>query len=423
MRILFVTQFFWPEMRTAPMNLGALAEDLATKGHDVLVITGVPNHPLGRVYEGYEMKLWQWEEVNGFRILRLPLFPDHSQSIIRRLLNYGSFSLSATTLGVTLTRKFHPDVIFAYFAPLTAGWTVKVIRSFHRVPVVYWITDIWPENFRASGMRIGDRTYNWLRRIEDWGYRQAQAICVDSPGYKKNLLEKGVPEEKIHVVAEWADEKLFYPVERDIALGETFGFKDKFNILYGGNLGPVQKLDTVIEAARLLEDLEKVQFVFIGDGTAEQELKSLAARYNLNNVRFIPRQPMERMREFFAWGDALLVHLKRTPIFELQLPSKVLAYMASGRPILNGVAGTVAEIIDQAQCGLSFPPEDHEALADLVREFYAMSAEQREAMGLRGREAYLSQYSRTVQVQRLERILQEVVTQHKSQDSVLQAIP
>jgi glycosyltransferase involved in cell wall biosynthesis len=363
------------------------------------------------------MKLWQWEETRGFKILRLPLFPDHSQSSFRRLLNYTSFTLSASTLGVWKTRAFQPDVIFAYFAPLTATWTVRVIRTFHRVPVVYWITDLWPENFRASGMSISDGTYSRLRNLEDWGYRQAQAICVDSPGYKKNLLGKGVPEEKIHIVAEWADEQLFYPVERDPDLGKTFGLAGRFNIIYGGNLGPVQKLETVIEAARLLTDLEKIQFVFIGDGTAEQDLKSLAEEYNLHNVRFIPRQPMERMRDFFAWADALLVHLKRTPIFELQLPSKVLAYMACERPILNGVAGTVAEIIDQAQCGRSFPPEDPEALAGLVREFYALPADQRKTMGQSGRATYLAQYSRSIQVQRLEQILQDVVEERKRQDS------
>jgi glycosyltransferase involved in cell wall biosynthesis len=417
MRILFVTQFFWPETRTAPINLGALAEDLAAKGHEVLVITSVPNHPLGKVYDGYKMKLWQWEEARGFKILRLPLFPDHSQSTFRRLLNYTSFTLSASTLGVWKTKSFQPDIIFAYFAPITAAWTVRTIRAFHRAPVVYWITDLWPENFRASGMSISDGAYARLRSFEDWGYKQARVICVDSPGYKKNLLEKGVPEEKIHIVAEWADEQLFYPVERDPDLGKNFGLTGRFNILYGGNLGPVQKLDTVIEAARLLTDLEEIQFVFIGDGTAQQELKSLVDEYNLHNVRFIPRQPMERMRDFFAWADALLVHLKRTPIFELQLPSKVLAYMACERPILNGVAGTVAEIIDQAQCGRSFPPEDPKALAGLVREFYALPADQRKAMGQSGRATYLAQYSRSIQVQRLEQILQDVVEERKRQDS------
>ncbi len=413
MRILFLTQFFWPEMRTAPTNLGGLAEDLAAKGHEVLVITGVPNHPQGTVYDGYEMKLWQWEKARGFKILRLPLFPDHSQSLFRRLLNYSSFSLSAAILGMALTRGFQPDVIFSYFAPITAAWTARVARAFHRAPVVYWITDLWPENFRAAGMKIGDRTYAWLRRFEDWGYKQAAAICVDSPGYKKNLLEKHVPEVRIHVVAEWADEQLFYPVERDPALGETYGLVGKFNILYGGNLGPVQKLDVVIEAARLLTYLNDLQFVFIGDGNAEQQLKEMVQSYELTNVRFIPRQPMERMRDFFAWADALLVHLKRTPIFELQLPSKVLAYMACGRPILNGVAGTVADIIAGAQCGLSVPPEEPQAMAALARRFYLMSPSEREIMGRRGREAYLAQYSRRIQVERLERILQETAAQYR----------
>ncbi len=405
MRILFVTQFFWPETRTAPINLGALAEDLAAKGHEVLVITGFPNHPLGRIYEGYAIRPWQWEEARGFKILRLPLYPDHSNSLAKRVLNFGSFSLSATTLGIVLTRGFQPDVIFAYFAPITAAWTVRVIRAFRHAPVVYWITDLWPENFRAAGMNMSERTYRWLRRFEDWGYKQANAICVDSPGYKKNLVAKGVPGDKIHVVAEWADETLFYPVERDDVLGETYGLAGKFNIVYGGNLGPVQKLDTVIHAAREVMDLEDVQFVFIGDGTEEGALKALAQRFELENVRFIPRQPMERMRDFFAWADVLLVHLQRTPIFELQLPSKVLAYMACARPILNGVAGTVAEIIEDAQCGLSCVPEDPTSMAELVRTFYSMPKTKREEMGQRGREAYLSHYCRAVQVKRIESIL------------------
>ena len=165
MHILFLTQFFWPETRTAPTNLAALAEDLTKKGHEVLVVTGVPNHPLGRVYDGYKTKLWQWEEARGFKILRLPLFPDHSGSAKRRLLNYGSFTLSATTLGTWFSRHFPADIIFAYYAPLTMGWTAYFLNLFHRVPLVYWITDIWPENFRASGMQISDRVYGWLRHF------------------------------------------------------------------------------------------------------------------------------------------------------------------------------------------------------------------------------------------------------------------
>lgn len=349
MRILFITQFFWPEVRTAPTNLGFLAEDLAKNGHDVLVVTGVPNHPLGKIYDNYKMKLWQWEVTRGFKILRLPLIPNHSQSILWRGLNYASFTLSAMTLGIGLTLGFNADVIFAYYAPLNIGGIVKMLKIFHKVPVVYWVTDLWPENFSASGINISRRVYAFLRRFEDFGYRQSSMICVDSPGYKKNLLRKGVPAKKIRVVAEWADETLFFPVEKDETIGRKFGLTDKFNIMYGGNLGDVQKLETVIESAILVSDLTDIQIVFIGDGNAESRLKKLSRYYNLSNVNFISRKPMEQMRYFFAWADVLLVHLKKEPVFELQLPSKVLAYMASERPILNGVAGTVADIIEQSQ--------------------------------------------------------------------------
>jgi colanic acid biosynthesis glycosyl transferase WcaI len=409
MKILLVTQFFWPEERTAPTNLGALAEDLAAGGHDVMVVTGVPNHPLGHVYDGYEMKLWQWERARGFRILRLPLVPDHSESPARRMLNYGSFTLSANTLGLWLSRRFRADVVFAYYAPPTMGLTSYLLRLLRRVPVVYWITDVWPENYRAAGIRMSERTYARLRRFEDWGYRQAAAICVDSPGYETNLRTKGVPADKIHVVAEWADENLFHPVERDPGLGEAFGLASRFNVMYGGNLGKVQHLSTAVEAASLVQDLEDVQFVFVGDGTDEPNLRRQVAEMKLGNVRFIPRRPMQEMPSFFAWADALLAHLQRSPIFELQLPSKVLAYLACGRPILCAVPGAVETIVRETGAGVACPSEDPRAMADLVRTLRAMPTSDREAMGRSGREAHLATYNRRVQVDRLEEILLGVV--------------
>jgi glycosyltransferase involved in cell wall biosynthesis len=405
MKILFVTQFFWPESRTAPTNLGALAEDLAKKGHEVLVVTSVPSHPLGKVYDGYRMKLWQWETARGFSILRLPLFPDHSNSASRRLLNYGSFLLSATLLGNLLTRSFQADVIFAYYAPLTMGYIAGITKRLKQVPLIYWITDLWPENFQAVGAVSSELGFQFLRRVEDWSYRQANAICVDSPGFERNLQQKGVSLEKIHVVAEWADETIFMPVERDEALGKVFGLVGKFNIIYGGNLGTVQHLSTVVESANLVQDLTDVQFVFIGDGTDLDNLRHRVAELNLRNVQFIARQPMDIMKDFFAWADALLVHLQDTPVFRLQLPSKVIAYLACGRPILCGVPGAVETVVRDAQAGVFCQAEDPRGMAEQVRLLHAMTEEERKEMGRRGYQTYLKKYTRQVQVKKLENIM------------------
>lgn len=408
MRILLLSQFFWPEMRTAPTNLAAMAADLSEKGHDVRVITGFPNHPLGRIYDGYHQKLWQRDQYKKASILRLPLYPDHSKAFSRRMLSFTSFALSSSVLGPILSRGFKPDVIFAYFAPLTIGPVAKWYSMLFGVPLVYWITDLWPENLLATEAKIPEKVFKVLRMMEDWSYAQASRICVDSPGFRTNLLEKGVADEKIEVVTEWAEEDLFYPVPYDESLADEYELRGKFNIIYGGNFGTVQGLDTVVRAAEQLLDLTDVQFVFIGDGNEEAQLKDLALSLALPNVRFIPRQPMEEIHKFFALAEVLLVHLKDKPIFHLQLPSKVLAYMACGRPILCAISGSAEQIVLDGGAGLSCPSEDPDSIAQLVRQFYTMDETQREAMGASARQSYLQKHTRSVQVARIESILQSV---------------
>lgn len=409
MRILLLTQFFWPEMRTAPINLASMAADLRTRGHKVQVVTGFPNHPLGKIYDGYRQRLWQWDEYKRVSVLRLPLFPDHSKFLARRLINFSSFATSAAVLGPALCRSFKPDVLFVYFAPITIGWTARWYSAVFHAPIVYWITDLWIENLIASGVKFGYRMHRILRRFEDWCYRQASHICVDSPGFKGYLIEKGITSDKIHIVTEWAEEDLFFPVEYDEQLAAQHGLSGKFNIVYGGNLGTVQALHTVVEAAEQLVSLPDFQFVFIGDGNEIEHLKRMVADRNLSNIRFIERQPMQEIHRFFALADVLLVHLKKEPIFALQLPSKVLAYMACGRPILCAVSGSVEQVVLDAGAGLSCPSEDSVAMAVLARRFYIMSRNQREAMGNNARVAYLTNYTRSIQGQRMEKILQKTI--------------
>lgn len=408
MRILLLSQFFWPEERTAPTNLAAMAADLHQKGHDLLIITGFPNHPFGKVYEGYRQRLWQWDSYQGVPILRLPLYPNHSTSLKKRLLNYFSFMLSAIVLGTFTTIRFRPEILFVYYAPLTMGWPATWLKLISGAKLVYWVTDLWPENLRATGARISDRLYKLLRRIEDWGYRQADQIFVDSPGYRTNLIEKGVTNDKIQVIVEWADENLFFPVQREKTLAEQFGLANKFNIIYGGNLGTVQGLTTVVDAAALVQHLPDVQFVFIGDGNEVDALQLQTKQKQLTNVTFIARQPMQEIHRFFAWADVLLVHLKAKPIFQLQLPSKIIAYLACGRPILCAVPGSSAKVVTDANAGLCCPSENPEALAEAIITIRQMSAQGRETLGRNGYQTYLRNYTREVQVNRIDALFQQL---------------
>lgn len=405
MNILLLTQFYWPEVRSAPNNLAALAEDLQHAGHDVTVITGFPNHPFGRIYDGYRQRLRQWDDVRGVPVLRIPLYPDHSLSSARRLLHYGSFALTAATIGAWTTRKMDIDVIIVYLPPWTNWLPIRVLQLIHAVPLVYIVTDVWPESLMGIGRNLPSWQMRATNRLVASVIGRASAICVNSAGYEALLRERGVPADRLEILIDFADDDVFHPTDPDPELAHRYGMAGRFNVLYGGNLGAAQGLEAVIEAAALLADLPNVQFVFIGDGTHEKELKQLAAARRLDNVRFIDRQPMSEMRRFFALAEVLVMHLTDSPVFELQVPSKTIAYMACGRPILCAVAGSAATIIEEAGAGLCCRPSDPQDISAKVRELHAMTPRERSRLGDNGRTAYLAKYTRAAQARKLERVL------------------
>lgn len=253
----------------------------------------------------------------------------------------------------------------------------------------------------------------WLGRLAQFVYRRAAAITVISPGFKRNLISKGVPAEKVHVIPNWADEEIYRPVPRDEALTAEHGLAGRFNVVYGGNMGTGQGLHNVIEAATLLRDLPDMQFVFIGDGVDQDMLCQMVRERELDNVRFLGRQPAKEMPRFFALADVLLVHLKRDPLFEITIPGKTIAYLACGRPILCVVAGDAADVVRDAGAGLVCPPEDPAALAQAVRDLLAMPAEQRRVMGQAGRQAFLEHYTRQILVDRYEALFEEIAKRNR----------
>ena len=384
-----------------------MACDLIKRGHQVLSITGFPNYPSGKIYPGYRQRLWQREEIDGVPVLRLPLYPDRSRSGVRRALNFLSFAASTSLLGPILCGS--ADVMWVYHPPLTIGipaWWIGLLR---RVPFVYEIKDMWPETLVATDMMRSRVALGMLDRLARFIYDRAVAITVVSPGFKRNLIAKGVPADKIHVIPNWADEDVYRPVPPDQALADKYGFTGRFNVVFAGNMGFAQGLDTVIEAAQQLGDLPKVQFVFIGDGVDESRLRQMTVQRQVSNVRFLGRQPTARMPHFFALADALLAHLKRDPLFEITIPSKTLAYMACSRPILMAVAGDAADVVRDAGAGLTCAPQDAKVLATAVRTLYTMPVAERERMGQAGREAFLNHYTRRVLMDRYEALFRDIV--------------
>lgn len=405
MRVLLLSQFYWPEVRTAPTNLAVAAGFLRRRGHRVQVLTGFPCHPFGRIYDGYRQRWRQRETADGVDILRVPLYPDHSLSALRRALNFSSFALSAATIGALSTRRFAADVILVYLPPLTNWLPIRALELLHRAPVVCWMSDMWPEALVAAGARLGPGLTRAIGALERAVYRRARLICVNSPGARRLLVAKEVPAEKLELLGDWADETLFFPAEPEKELAREQRLEGRFNVIYAGNLGPAQGLETALEAAALLADLPDLQLVLIGDGEDEERLRGLAAERRLANVRFIARRPMAEMHRYLALADVLLLHLRPEPMYETQIPSKLMAYLACARPILCGVAGDSAAVVAEAGAGLSSPPGEARQMADALRRLHAMAPAERAELGRAGRRHYLQRFTRAVLLERLEELL------------------
>ncbi len=413
MRVLILTQWYPPE---PALLLQELAQSLQARGHQVTVLTGFPNYPSGRLYPGYRLRLRQREMLAGVPLVRVPLYPEHSRSGLRRALNYLSFALSATVLGLLSVPK--PDVMFVYHPPLTVGLPAYILSRLWRCPFVYQIQDLWPETLAATGMLSDPRLLSLIGHLARWIYGKAHAILVISPGFRQNLLAKGVPSEKIRVVSNWVDPDVYFRAEPDPQLAQQLGLTGHFNIMFAGNMGEAQGLETVIEAARLLagdappRDRQSAeaqkrpcQFVMVGDGVAMPRLQQLANQYALNNVRFLGRYPEAQMPYLYALADVLLVHLKDDSLFRITIPHKILAYLGVGKPILAAVAGDAAELVEAVGAGITCAPGDPAALAAAVRQLREASLDERQAMGDRGLNAAQTLYSRETLTGEIEAIL------------------
>ena len=404
MRILILSQWFQPE----PFYKGIpFAQKLVELGHEVEVLTGFPNYPGGRLYDGYKIKFFQREMIGGIPVIRVPLYPSHDSNSIKRILNYTSFALSASLPGFFLVKR--PDVIYVYQPPATIGLPALFLHLLHRVPFVYDIQDLWPDTLAATGM-VNNRAVMWM--IEKWCrliYSQAAKIVVLSSGFKKILIKRGVPEHKIEVIYNWCEDDKIQATDRNEGLERELGMAGRFNVLFAGTMGKAQALDAVLEAARLLRyKLPKIQFVFVGGGIDVDRLKEKTIEQGLTNVRFLSRRPPGEIGAILRLGDVLLVHLKDDPLFRITIPSKTQAYMAAGRPILMGVKGDAAALVEKAGAGLTCTPEDPQDIADAVETFYKMPREELDLMGHSGKMFYEQELSLRIGARRFEEIFRSV---------------
>ena len=407
MYILMFTQWFYPE--PGP-RVHELATELVYRGHRVTVVTGFPTVPYNHFYAGYRLKPFSWDSYHGVKVLRLAHFPHSRKSAYKRTLHYASFMLSCVFIGNMLIER--ADCMYVFLPPPIMGLAAAFIGLTHDIPFIYDIQDIWPESGVASGMVDNKWLVAALKILGKLIYPLATAICVPSVGYKRTLIGKGVPSEKIEIIPNWADESLYKPMPYNEGLAVKHKIKGKFNVTFAGNLGYAQSLDTIIEAAQKLSSQKDIQFVFAGDGIAVDALKNNSRNLGLTNVLFLGRLPMEEMPRLFSISDLLLVHLKKNPIFKITIPSKTQAYMACGKPILMAVDGDGAELIELTGSGVTCPQEDSTSLTDAILKVYRMSPENRKAMGYNARQAFLQQFSKKVVIGKFEKLLEKTAAMH-----------
>lgn len=401
-RIILLTQWFDPE----PTFKGLVfARALHERGFDVEVVTGFPNYPGGKLYNGYKIRPIQREVIDSIAITRLPLFPSHDRNAVSRVANYISFFLSAAFYLTFLAKR--ADILYVYHPPLTAGLAAAVAKIFRRTPTVLDIQDMWPDTLRATGMIGNAHALRLVSAACNWLYRQVNHIVVLSPGFKRLLEHRGIPEDKVSVIYNWADEASIVSDK----LASPFPEKSsiKFRLLFAGNMGRAQALSNLLEAAEIVGGLRKdIEFCLLGGGLEVKALKMQAAFKRLDNVCFLPQVPMSEVGSYLAHADCMLVHLRNDPLFDITIPSKTQAYMAAGKPIIMAVSGDAAELVKLAECGMVVAPENPRALAEAVMEMASLPIESITKMGQNAKDFYQSTLSVTKGVSLFENLFRSI---------------
>lgn len=369
MKILFLSQYYPPESNAPAVRTSEMAERWVADGHEVTVLTAFPHHPTGVIPAEYRgMKLLE-QRKNGVKIVRTYVYVAANKGVIRRGLSYVSWMVSAILLGSFKIGR--PDVVVAttpQFLCAVAGYFVSLLK---RRPFVMEVRDLWPESIVAVGVLNEGVAVAFLRAIERFLYRRAKAIVSVSPGFFPYLRSVGVPEEKLHLLPNGVDLARFAPAPPKRDVYSEAGVRQPFRVLYSGTVGLAHGLELVVEAGERLKGSD-VALVVVGEGARRDQLRADVERRHLDNVYFLPMQPRETMSDWISGANAVLVHLKRTPLFETVLPSKLFEYMGCGKPVVMGVAGAAAEIVRDSGCGWLFEPDNVDeflgALDELRRE-------------------------------------------------------
>ncbi|WP_341720198.1 glycosyltransferase family 4 protein [Micromonospora sp. FIMYZ51] len=402
MRIGLVSQWYPPEGVFIPGNL---AQQLAVRGHDVRVLTTFPSYPQGSIYPGWRQRWRHVERQGPVAVRRVPAYPSHDTSALRRAASHLSFGLSSGLAGLRWLAGV--DVTYVYHPPPTAVTAAALLRCARRTPIVLHVQDMWPESVLQSGMAptglAGRAMAGGLDALIRTAYRMASAIVVISPAMADMVIERGADPARVRVVWNWTDDALFRPVPVTAAARSALGYRGRCTVMFAGNLGPLQGVDTAIRAAAAVRD--RMDLVLVGSGAEEETARRLAAEIGADNVRFIARRAPQEMADLYAAAQWQLVCLRDLPGLRGTVPSKLQAALACGRPVVAALPGAAATVVESARAGLVCPPGDWGALAQRFRSAAGTSERERAEMGRRARQLYQERMCLPVGVDQFEDIL------------------
>jgi colanic acid biosynthesis glycosyl transferase WcaI len=422
MNILYLSQYFPPEMGAPAGRAAELSRLWAEDGHEVTVLTGFPNHPTGIVPPRYRRKLRQLvmhENHYGVNVVRTWLLPFPNRKAYERMLNYSSFCISAAATGMFLHR---PELIIASSPQLLVGLSGWWLARCNGVPFVFEVRDLWPESLAAVGVSSRNSPlHRLLAKIAGFLYRSCDRIVVVTPAFKEYLVEYWrVPDEKIFVVENGVETSLFSSLTPSAALRRAIGAEEKFVVSYIGTMGNAHGLETLLDAAALLrERAPEILFLLVGEGAEKARIVSLAHSRGLTNVRFVGQQPREKIPAYITASDVCLVLLKKSELFKTVLPTKMLEFMSCARPVILGVDGHARNVMERANAGLFVPPEDSAELADAILRL-AADPGLRESLGRNGRQYVLQHFSRQQAAEVYLDVLQDLLA--RDQHSVAAAV-
>lgn len=397
MKILVLTQYFWPEA----FRINDVVQGLLERGHEVTVCTALPNYPGGRFFPGYGLLGPYRENFGRAEVRRAPLVPRGGGGRLRLGLNFASHALSASLLAPWLARGRHDAILVYEPSPVTIGIPARAMRALKRVPLVFWVQDLWPQSLSATGAAGNAFLLNAVDRLVRWIYRGCDRVLVQSRAFVDVIVSQGVPRERIAYLPNSAE--AFY---RRVQAPSDPALPRGFRVMFAGNIGAAQDFPTILAAAERLREQRDIHWLVLGDGRMRAWVENEVVARGLGaTVHLLGSHPPESMPQWFAQADAMLATLRREPIFAYTIPSKIQSYLACGKPVIAALDGEGARVVDEAGAGWAVPAEDPRALADAVLAASRMSGAELQALGNRGEAYFREHFEREKLLSRLEQEL------------------